>query len=168
MLKRCRRIRSYPDRWTDSESKIRTTLWKISVTNKRFNSEHERDFFLNEPRIASLIYQGPKGTPIGVPAWFDWDGKTILIFAFRNSPKIKCMGGKSNISVLVFNRVGEPEGWVAFDATVCISDIAENNWRPFLDRIAPRYWDLSDAVYFKEIEIWKEQSNSFVWLFFST
>ena len=131
---------------------------------KRFNSDQERDLFLKEPRIASLMYWGAEPAPIGVPVWFEWDGKTVRMFAFRTTPKISHMKKNPSISVLAFNRIGESEGWVAFDGTVRISDISVNDWGPFLDRVAPRYWDLSDPVYSKEIDSWREIPGSFVWL----
>tara|TARA_B100000686_G_C16711653_1_gene929519 strand:+ start:464 stop:901 length:438 start_codon:yes stop_codon:yes gene_type:complete len=131
---------------------------------KRFNSEQERNLFINEPRIASLMYWGTLPAPRGVPVWFEWDGKTVRMFAFRTSPKISHLKKNPNISVLIFNHVGEPEGWVAFDGMVSISDISMDEWHPFLDRVASKYWDLSDPAYAKEIQSWCENPESFVWL----
>ncbi len=131
---------------------------------KRFKSERERDLFLRESRIATLMYWGARPAPIGVPVWFEWDGKTIRMFAFRSTPKISYMEQNPNISLLAYNRIGEPEGWVAFDGIVRISDISANEWGPFLDRVVPRYWDLSDSVYANELESWRAMPESFVWL----
>ena len=86
------------------------------------------------------------------------------MFAFRTTPKINHMKKNPNISVLAHNRIREPEGWVAFDGMVGISDISANEWRPFLDRVVPKYWDLSDPVYAEEIESWRAIPESFVWL----
>lgn len=105
----------------------------------RFNSEYERELFLQEPRVASLMYWGTQPAPIGVPVWFEWDGKTVRMFAFRTTPKIKHMKKNPHISLLAHNRTGEPEGWVAFDGVVRISDISANEWGQFLDRIIPNY-----------------------------
>ena len=131
---------------------------------KRFKSDHERDLFLQEPRIASLMYWGSQPAPIGVPVWFEWDGTTVRMFAFRPTPKIGHMGKNPNISLLAHNRIGEPEGWVAFDGVVRISDISADEWGPFLDRVVPNYWDLLDPVYAKELESWRAIPESFVWL----
>ena len=90
--------------------------------SKRFNSQHEIDTFLKEPRLAMLIYSGSRPAPTGVPVWFDWDGKMVRIFTSRSSPKVRQLTKNPNISVLVTNRVGEPEGCVAFNGKVTIKD----------------------------------------------
>ena len=131
---------------------------------KRFSSDQDRDQFLSEPRIASLIYHGSKPTPIGVPVWFDWDSTTIRMFAFRNSPKIKHIRKNPNTSLLIYNHVGEPEGWVAFDGAICLSEVAPDEWHPFLEKIAPKYWNLSEPAYFEEIQKWKRTPELFLWL----
>ncbi len=60
------------------------------------------------------------------------------------------------------NRVGEPEGWVAFDGVVTVSDFAENQWQALIDRLAPRYWDLDMPDYKAEIELWRSAPQMFV------
>ena len=129
---------------------------------KRFNSQQEIDTFLEEPRLAMLLYNGARPAPTGVPVWFDWDGEKVRMFAGRTSPKVAQLTQDPNISVLVTNRVGEPEAWVAFDGTVVISDFEADAWHNLLDRVAPRYWDLSDAGYAKEIEGWRAMPEAFV------
>ena len=132
--------------------------------SKRFNSQHEIDTFLKEPRLAMLIYPGSRPAPTGVPVWFDWDGKMVRMFTGRTSPKVRQLTNNPNISVLVTNRVGEPEGWVAFDGKVAIKDFSAADWSIFLNRVAPRYWDLTDPAYAKEIEGWRAVPEAFVTL----
>ncbi len=87
---------------------------------KRFETQQEIDSFLKEPRLAILIYQGSRPEPTGVPVWFDWDRQAVQMFAGRSSPKVNHLLNDPNISVLVTNRVGEPEAWVAFDGKVAV------------------------------------------------
>ena len=129
---------------------------------KRFETQQEIDSFLQEPRLAILIYHGSRPAPTGVPVWFDWDGQSVQMFAGRNSPKVKHLIENPNISVLVTNRVGEAEGWVAFDGSVNVADFELEQWTGLLDRVAPRYWDLSDAGYAKEIASWRAAPEAFV------
>ena len=104
----------------------------------------------------------PVPRPIGVPVWFDWDGKIVRMFAGRTSPKVRRIAASPNISVLVTNKVGEPEAWVAFDGEAVISDFDANDWAALLDRVAPRYWDLSDETYAQEIAGWRAAPEAFV------
>ncbi len=129
---------------------------------KRFNSQQEIDAFLETPRLAMLLYNGPRPAPTGVPVWFDWDGKTLRMFAARTSPKVDRLTKDPNVSVLVTNAVGEPEAWVAFDGTIEISDFEADDWNALLDRVAPRYWDLTEAAYANEIEGWRLAPEAFV------
>ncbi len=129
---------------------------------KRFNSQQEIDSFLQEPRLAILMYNGSRPAPTGVPVWFDWDGKTVRMFAARTSSKVARLREDANVSVLVTNRVGEPEAWVAFDGRVVVSDYAAEDWRALIDRVAPRFWDLSEPGYANEIEGWRMSPEAFV------
>ncbi len=130
--------------------------------SKRFPSQRDIDSFLSEPRLAMLLYHGPRPSPTGVPVWFDWDGDVVHMFSGRNSPKVQYLKDNPNVSVLVTNRVGEPEGWVAFDGQIQIADFTEESWLPLLDRVAPRYWDLQVPEYADEIATWRAAPNAFV------
>ena len=66
------------------------------------------------------------------------------------------------LSVLITNRVGEPEAWVAFDGQVTIADFETDDWVALIDRVAPRYWDLSDPAYGDEIAGWRAAPEMFV------
>jgi nitroimidazol reductase NimA-like FMN-containing flavoprotein (pyridoxamine 5'-phosphate oxidase superfamily) len=130
--------------------------------SKRFQSQQQIEEFLLEPRLAMLMYRGTRPAPTGVPVWFDWNGKQVQMFSGRTSPKVQQLKDDPNISVLVTNRVGEPEGWVSFDGKVEIGDFTVNNWSALLDRVAPRYWDLADSTYAKQIEAWRSVPKAFV------
>ena len=130
--------------------------------SKGSKTQQEIDAFIEAPRLAILMYQGSRPAPTGVPVWFDWNGKVVRMFAGRTSPKVQALIKNPNISVLVTNSIGEPEGWVAFDGKVIINDFTQQSWSALLDQVAPRYWDLSEPTYAKEIESWHEIPSSFV------
>ena len=134
--------------------------------SRRFESQEQMDAFLAEPRLAVLMYHGARLSPTGVPVWFDWDGATLRIFAARNSAKVKHIRNNPNVSVLVTNRVGEPEGWVAFDGKANILECVPSEWTALLDRVAPRYWDMTEQNYADEIENWRKAPEAFVLLQF--
>lgn len=129
---------------------------------ERFSSPQEIDAFLATPRLAMLLYHGAGPAPTGVPVWFDWDGTRVQMFAGRTSPKIRHLRRNPDASVLVTNQVGEPEGWVAFDGRVRITDFTAPDWQALLDRVAPRYWDMAVPAYAEEIERWRGAPEAFV------
>ena len=130
--------------------------------SKRFISQQEIEEFLAEPRLAILMYNGKRPAPTGVPVWFDWDGHTLQMFAGRTSPKVALLRRDPAVSVLVTNRVAEPEAWVAFDGSVNIGDFAPADWQALIDRLAPRYWDLSNSAYAEQISDWRSAPEAFV------
>ncbi|MEM7099646.1 MAG: pyridoxamine 5'-phosphate oxidase family protein [Pseudomonadota bacterium] len=134
--------------------------------SKRFPDQEDINEFLATTRIAMLLYNGPRPSPTGVPVWFDWDGTTLQMFASRTSPKVAHLQADPNVSVLVTNHVGEPEGWVSFDGTVQLSEFDPTHWSALLDRIAPRYWDLSIEAYAREIENWRSAPQAMISLSF--
>ena len=129
--------------------------------SKRFSTSEARDAFLQEPRLAILMYQGKRLSPTGIPVWFDWDGQALRMFAEPDSTKIKHLRENPNGSVLVTNHVGEPEGWVAFDGTIEISDFGAEDWQQLIDRVAPRYWDLNREPYGEVIKNWRASPQMF-------
>ncbi|MEM9621232.1 MAG: pyridoxamine 5'-phosphate oxidase family protein [Pseudomonadota bacterium] len=129
---------------------------------ERFKTAQEIAHFVAEPRLAILMYSGKGPAPTGVPVWFDWDGQVVRMFAGRTSPKVRWLTENPEVSVLVTNRVGEPEAWVAFDGSVEVQDFAVDEWTTLIDRVAPRYWDLSEPAYAKEIAGWRAAPESFV------
>ena len=125
-------------------------------------TEQEIQTFLTEPRLAILMYNGKRPAPVGVPVWFDWDGTSVRMFASRTSPKVRQLRSNPATSVLVTNRVGEPEGWVAFDGEMEIGDFEATEWMALIDRVAPRYWDLTNPEYRTTIDQWRASPDAFV------
>ena len=76
--------------------------------------------------------------------------------------QVKNLENNPGVSVLVTNQVGEPEGWVSFDGEVKVSDFETSEWIALIERVAPRYWDLSDSGYAAEIDGWKQAPQAFV------
>lgn len=130
--------------------------------SKRFNSQAEIDAFLAEPRLAILMYHGNKPSPVGVPVWFEWDGEAVRMFAARNSQKVQKLKANPSVSILVTNRVGEPEGWVAFDGDITLSDFSKDEWEALIESVAPRYWDLSNTDYAATIQDWKAAPEAMI------
>ena len=112
-----------------------------------------RDAFLEEPRLAILMSTTRTGAPLGVPVWFEWSEGGVRMFAVRTSHKVKRLQRDARVSVLVTNRVGEPEGWVAFDGEVEIGD--HRGAIELATRLAGRYWDLDDPERRKMLDLWQ-------------
>jgi nitroimidazol reductase NimA-like FMN-containing flavoprotein (pyridoxamine 5'-phosphate oxidase superfamily) len=116
-------------------------------------TEEERDRFLEEPRYGILNTLRSDGSPIGVPVWFDWNGETLRMFSSVLSPKIKRLQADPRASVLVVNHLSEEEAWVAFDGPIAIR---EEGGFELAERLAPRYWDLSDPERRSTLELWRK------------
>ncbi len=130
--------------------------------SKRFPTQEDIDAFLEEPRLAMLLYRGSRPAPTGVPVWFDWNGEVVRMFSGRTSQKVRYLKDDLNASVPVTNRVGEPEGWVAFDGEIEVGDFTPEEWRELIDMVAPRYWDLSISDYAETIDQWRSAPEMFI------
>ena len=125
----------------------------------RFDSQTEMDAFLAQPRLAVLMTNRSSGVPIGVPVWFEWADGAMQMFAAKDSPKVARIGADPQVSVLVTNHVGEPEGWVAFDGAC---EILHDGTGELIARLAPRYWDLSKPEAQQTIDSWVAAADAFV------
>ncbi len=114
---------------------------------------------LEDVRLGILLSQKSNGQPIGVPVWFDWNGETIQFFAGRNSKKVKRLENSPEISLLVTNNVGEPEGWVAFDGEAKLCD---EGGIELAETLARRYWDMSIAENQAKLDAWMSFPDAFV------
>lgn len=130
--------------------------------SQRFQNPDDLNEFLAVPRLAILMYQRSEPSPAGVPVWFDWDGRTLRMFSGRGSPKVRYLQENPAASVLVTNHVGEPEGWVAFDGEIEVGEFEASAWESLIDRVAPRYWDVTNPDYADEISNWRQSPSSFV------
>jgi PPOX class probable F420-dependent enzyme len=115
----------------------------------------EREAFLAPPRLGMLTTLKADGTPITVPVWFDWDGRAVGVFASATSGKVRRLERNPHASLLVANNVGEPEAWVAFDGAVTITAEGASE---LAERLAERYWDMSDAAHRATVESWRQHA----------
>ena len=120
--------------------------------SKYFETEQSRDEFLATPRTAVLLTNRREGTPMGVPVWFGWDGTVVRMFAGNYTPKVKRLRRDPRASLVVANNIDEEERWVAFDGHVTISDTGGFE---LAERLAPRYWDLSDPKKREMLDLWR-------------
>jgi PPOX class probable F420-dependent enzyme len=120
-------------------------------------TDEERDRFLAEPRYGILNTVRSDGSPVAVPVWFDWNGEALRMFTSVLSPKIRRLQADPRASVLVVNHLAEPESWVAFDGPVSIQ---EEGGFELAERLAPRYWDLSDPERRSTLELWRKAAGA--------
>jgi len=117
----------------------------------------ERDAFLAETRLGILATLRDDGSPVAVPVWFDWDGAAVRVFTSVLSQKVRRLEREPRASLLVVNRVGEPEAWVAFDGEVTIT---QEGAFELAERLARRYWDLTDPEHNAELERWRAAARA--------
>jgi PPOX class probable F420-dependent enzyme len=112
----------------------------------------EIEAFLAETRLGMLTTLRGDGSPVTVPIWFEWDGEAAHMFSGWRASKMRRLERDPRATLLVPNHVTETERWVAFDGEVSILeggfDVAE--------RMAHRYWDLSDTGRREELESWRK------------
>ena len=115
-------------------------------------TDGERDAFLAAPRLGMLATLREDGTPVTVPVWFEWDGVAVRAFSSVGSGKVTRIKRDPRASLTAVNSLGEPEAWVAFDGQAAIS--SEGAFE-LSERLAHRYWDMSDAGHNKTLEEWR-------------
>lgn len=123
-----------------------------------FASDAERDAFLAEPRLAILISTRAEGPPMGVPVWFEWADGAVHMFAAANSQKLRRLERDPLVSVLVTNRVGEKEAWVAFDGRI---EVSQGDTTELVGRLGEKYWDMNDPELRKTLDLWISAKDAF-------
>jgi PPOX class probable F420-dependent enzyme len=117
--------------------------------------DKKRDTFLAETRICILTTLDQDGWPVAVPVWYEWDGVKVRVFTSAGSPKVAKLERDARASLLVTNRLGEPEYWVRIDATVAI---LKEGAAELAQRLADRYWDMSDEEHQQTVETWMDEA----------
>lgn len=112
--------------------------------------------FLAKPRLGVLMTNRLEGTPMGVPVWFDWDGKVVRMFGANFTSKIGRLKRDPRASLLVCNDRDEQEFWVAFDGKVSITG---SGGIELAEQLAPRYWDLEDPKRRETLDVWRSASE---------
>ena len=116
-------------------------------------TDAERDAFVSTTRLGMLSTLAASGAPVTVPVWFEWDGETVRVFSGAATGKVRRIERDPRASLLVPNSVGEPEAWVAFDGEVAIST---DGAFELAERLAQRYWDMTDTAHQSELRSWKK------------
>lgn len=120
-------------------------------------TDTERDEFLNEPRIAVLSTISAEGSPISIPIWFEWDGDHARVFTGIGSPKMRRIEANPVASLLVANPTGEPEAWVLIEGEITIE---EDGAFDLAERLALRYWGLSDPLHAETVDEWRAGAST--------
>jgi PPOX class probable F420-dependent enzyme len=114
-------------------------------------SDTARDEFLADAKIAILATPAD-GPPLAVPVWFEWSDGRARFFSSASSPKMKRLARDPRASLLVANPAGEPERWVLIQGAV---EVSEDGGFDLAERLAHRYWDMSDAGHAQTVEDWR-------------
>jgi general stress protein 26 len=83
----------------------------------------------------------------------------VRVFTSRNSPKVKRIRQDPRVTLVVSNELSEYEAWVSFDGTAKIT--VDNATEKFLDKLASKYWDLSDPDRKATLDSWKADPAQF-------
>jgi PPOX class probable F420-dependent enzyme len=121
----------------------------------------DRDAFLQETRIGILTTIAADNAPISVPVWYEWDGQRARVFSSVTSAKIGRIERTGWASLLVTNVAGEPEFWVAMDGEV---EVRPEGAIELAERLAERYWDLTETERAAAVRGWRKNAGSLVML----
>lgn len=97
----------------------------------------QRDAFLREARIASLVTLREDGAPTVQPVWFEWDGTEARLFTNRASGKVGRIERDPRVSLSVAEPVGVREAWVTIEGTARLD---ESGGYALAERLAARYY----------------------------
>ena len=117
----------------------------------------QRDAFLKEPRIATLVTLWPDGAPTAVPIWFEWDGAQARVFTARDSEKLRRLRADPRVCLTVAEPVGAPEAWVTIEG---IATVEDTGGIELARRLAPRYYDPGKAD--RALRRWNESADQWV------
>jgi PPOX class probable F420-dependent enzyme len=120
-------------------------------------TDAERDAFLAKVRLGILSTLRDDGSPVTVPVWCEWDGAAVRSFTSAGSGKVRRLQRDPRASLLVVNNLDEPEAWVAFDGEVTIT---REGAFELAERLARRYWDLSDPERRATLETWRKAATA--------
>jgi len=114
--------------------------------------------FLNKRvRNAYVTTMRKDGTPITIPVWYHWDGKTMRLFSESNAPKVKRLRRNPWISVVIGNELDEYEKWVCFEGKATLAD---EGGKALALSLIPHYHDLSDPSRQKNKAAWEGAKES--------
>ncbi len=120
-------------------------------------SSEAREAFLAQTRLGFLSTLDADGAPISIPIWFEWDGQCARMFTGASSPKIRRLQHDARASLVVASALGEKEEWVAIDGVITIH---LTGGMELAERLARRYWDLSDPARAQTLESWRREASA--------
>jgi PPOX class probable F420-dependent enzyme len=120
-------------------------------------NEETREAFLAEARLGVLSMLTESGAPVAVPVWFEWGGGQARMFTSAASPKMRRLERDPRVSLLVARPSGEKEEWVAIDGRV---EIHNDGALELAERLAERYWDLSEEGHKATLDLWRKAAQA--------
>ena len=114
-------------------------------------TREQRDAFLREPRIATLVTLDEDGSPNALPLWYDWDGERLRMFSQRDTGKVRRLERDPRACVSVADPVGALEAWVSVEGTV---EIKDEGGQSLALRLAERYYEPERAE--RTIRTWSQ------------
>ena len=97
----------------------------------------QRDAFLRETRIATLVTLNQDGSPNALPLWYDWDGERLRMFSQPGTGKLRRLERDPRACVSVADPVGALEAWITVEGTV---EMKDEGGRELALRLAERYY----------------------------
>lgn len=122
-------------------------------------TESQRDAFLQGYRYGIFTTNGGDGIPMPIPLWFEWDGARARFFSGARAPKLRRIQADPRVALLASNNPDEPEQWVLIKGR---ASVVEGDAYALAQRLAARYWDLSDSAHAKTLKSWENESWAIV------
>jgi PPOX class probable F420-dependent enzyme len=110
-------------------------------------SREEADAFLRETRVASLSSLGPRGQPVTIPVWFEWDGEVARAFSSKGAAKVRRIKADPRVNLTAYEGAGLPEAWVSIEG---IARLQDEGTGELVKRLADRYYEAEHAARVKE------------------
>ncbi len=117
----------------------------------------QRDAFLQETRIGTLITLYAGGGPTAVPVWYEWDGIRVRLFTHRDSEKVQRITADPRVAFSVAEPVGVPEAWVTVEG---VAAVEEHGGIELAARLAQRYYPPEKAA--QAIARWRQDADRWV------
>ena len=114
-------------------------------------TKEQRDAFLRETRIATLVTLNEDGSPNALPLWYDWDGERLRMFSMSGTGKLRRLARDPRACVSVADPVGALEAWVTVEGSV---EMKREGGRELALRLAERYYAPERAE--RTIRTWSE------------
>jgi PPOX class probable F420-dependent enzyme len=116
----------------------------------------QRDAFLRQPRIATLVTLTPAG-PTAVPIWYEWDGVAVRMFTDRSSAKVRHIERDARVCLSVAEPAGVPEAWVTIEGEAAVEPVGGYE---LASRLAPRYYTPDKAA--AALAAWQARADEWV------